>query len=111
MADHVIIASPFGTLALTPAQVAQASATARDLVEALDIAPQGVSAPPIGPEPTHWLSVDEVAQATGLKPSWLYQEIRANRLPSRQFGRQVRIPSTYLQAPDTKTGSKQSGGQ
>ena len=96
MADQLILESPFGTLAFTPDQVREAVARANDMVLALGLARQDTSTPSKEEQETQWLSIDEVAQRTGLKKSWLYEEVRNNRIPRRHFGRQVRIPSSYL---------------
>jgi excisionase family DNA binding protein len=76
-----------------------------------DTGERWLTAKEMAAEPTQWLSVDEVATRSGLKKSWLYQEIRANRLPHRHFGRQVRIPGSYLVEPVTKSGANGQGGQ
>ena len=111
MTDHVFITSPFGTLAFTPGEISAASARANELAVAMGLTPPATSTPPPAEGTATWLSVDEVADRTNLKKSWIYQEIRANRIPNRHFGKQVRIPASYLAAPDIKSGSKQPGGQ
>ena len=62
-------------------------------------------------EGTRWLSVDEVAQRSGLKNSWIYEQVRSDNIPHRHFGKQVRIPASYLAEPDTKSGANGRGGQ
>ena len=111
MTDQLILESSFGPLAFTPDQVREASVRANEMVRALEITPQPTSTPPPAEEIATWLSVDELVQRTSLKKSWIYQEIRANRIPHRRFGRQVRIPASYLAEPDPKSGAERTGGQ
>ena len=112
MADRVLIPLPDGRwLALSPTELCEASARANDMTVALGLAPQPTLAPSKEGQETSWLSVDEIAQRSGLKKSWLYQEIRNDRLPYKRFGRQVRIPSSYLTEPDKESGANRPGGQ
>lgn len=114
MNNHIILDSCFGPLALTLDQVREARERASEMAVAVGSDSDGTKARP-GAKNTasgeSWLSVKEVAARTGLKPSWLYAEIRKNRLPSRQFGRLVRIPESYLDTPDRRSGSQTTGGQ
>ena len=111
MADQVLIDSPFGKLVLTVDQVREAVARANELLLALDLASGPTSTPQKQAESAQWLSVDELVNRTSLKKSWIYQEIRANHIPHRHFGRQVRIPASYLAEPVPKSGAKRPGGQ
>ena len=108
MTDRVIIDSPFGMLAFSPKAIAEASAKANEMGVALVSPAQATETPS---EPERWYSVEEVASMTGLKTSWLYSEVRNNRLPFRHFGKQVRIPASYLHVPDTESDAHQPGGQ
>ena len=111
MTDQVVIDSPFGPLALTPVELVNAVARANEMLRAVGLAAGPTETPhPIDASAT-WLSIDEVAQRTGLKKSWLYEQIRNNTIPFRHFGRQVRVPASYLSEPDTKAGAKLNGGQ
>ena len=105
MTDQVLIDSPFGPLAFSPEDLSAASARANEMVRALEITPQPTSTPPPATDTASWLTVDELVQRTSLKKSWIYQEIRANRIPHRRFGRQVRIPASYLSEPVPKSGA------
>ncbi len=112
MADRVLIPLPDGRwLAFTPNELGEASARGCEMAVALGLTPQPISTPPSLGEQTSWLSVDEVAQRSGLKKSWIYQEIRANNIPHRRFGKQVRIPASYLAEPATRSGANGQGGQ
>ncbi len=111
MADQLILESPFGPLAFTPDQVREASARANEMVLAVGLSSDPTATPPPATDTATWLSVDELVQRTSLKKSWIYQEIRANRIPHRRFGRQVRIPASYLREPVPKSGGHQPGGQ
>ena len=94
MTDHVIIPSPFGALALTPAQVREASATARDLVVALDIASDPTPTPSTG---ERWLTVSQTSDLMNLPHSFLYEGLNSGGIPGRKFGRFWRIPESYTQ--------------
>ena len=111
MTDQVLIDSPFGPLALSPEEIREASARANEMVRALDITPRPTSTPPPAEAIATWLSVEELVNRTSLKKSWIYQEIRADRIPHRHFGRQVRIPASYLAEPVPRSGAHQPGGQ
>ena len=111
MADQVILESPFGMLALTPDQVREASARANEVLLAVGSAPDPALTPSIPGEQAQWLSVDEVAQLSGLKKSWIYEQVRSDNIPHRHFGKQVRIPTSYLAEPDPKSGANGQGGQ
>ena len=111
MTDQVVINSPFGPLAFRPDEIREASAKATEMAVALGLAAQPTSTPaPVGDSAT-WLSIEEVAQRTGLKKSWLYEQIRNDAIPFRQFGRQVRVPASYLAEPVRESGAKLNGGQ
>ena len=109
MTDQVILDSPFGPLAFTPNQVREASARANEMLLAVGSAPDPALTPSTPGEQTQWLSVDEVAQLSGLKKSWIYEQVRSDNIPHRHFGKQVRIPASYLTEPDTKSGAEYNG--
>ncbi len=111
MTDTVLISSPLGPLAFTPSEISEASARAKEMVLALGLAPQATSTPSKEGQETSWLSVDEVAQRSGLKKSWIYEQVRSDNIPHRHFGKQVRIPASYRAEPVPKSGAHQPGGQ
>ncbi len=112
MSDRVLLPLPDGRwLALTPGEISEASARAKELLRAVGLASDPIPTPSKDGQQTRWLSVDELVQLTSLKKSWIYQEIRANNIPHRRFGRQVRIPSSYLAEPDKESGANRPGGQ
>ena len=43
-----------------------------------------------------WLTVQQVAERTGVSRSYWYEAIRVGDCPSRKFGTAVRIPASYL---------------
>lgn len=43
-----------------------------------------------------WLTVQQVAERTGVSTSHWYEECRTGRCPSRKFGTAVRIPASHL---------------
>ena len=111
MADRVLLDSPLGLLAFTPNELKEASARANELAVAMGLAAEPTPAPSTPGEQTQWFSVDEVAQLSGLKKSWIYEQVRSDNIPHRHFGKQVRIPASYLAEPDTKSGANGRGGQ
>ena len=111
MSDRVLLSSPVGLLVLTSDQLREAVARGREMAVALNITPRLTSTPATAEQQVSWFTVEEVANRTNLKKSWLYQEIRANRIPHRHFGKQVRIPGSYLTEPDPKSDARQPGGQ
>ena len=111
MTDTVVIDSPFGPLAFTPSEISEASARAKELLQVVGLAADPSPTPPAGDDSATWLSVDEVAQRSGIKKSWIYEQVRSDNIPHRHFGKQVRIPSSYLAEPDPKSGANGQGGQ
>ena len=111
MPDRVFISSPFGPLAFSPEEIRKAVIRANELLLAVGLDPGPTPAPSTDGVTATWLSIEEVAQRTGLKKSWLYEQVRNNTIPFRQFGRQVRVPASYLAEPDTESGAKLNGGQ
>lgn len=47
-----------------------------------------------------WLSPEEARKFLGLGRATVYELIRSQKLPSRKFGRQIRVPKDAL-APST----------
>lgn len=47
-----------------------------------------------------WLSPEEARQFLGIGRATVYELIRSHQLPSRKFGRQIRVPKAAL-APRT----------
>lgn len=43
-----------------------------------------------------WLSVEQARQFIGLGRATVYELIRSGELPSRKFGRQIRVPKAAL---------------
>lgn len=111
MPDQVVFVSPFGPLAFTPDELAEAVNRANEVVLAVRLASGSTPTPSKDGQETSWLSVDEVAQRSGLKKSWIYEQVRSDNIPHRHFGKQVRIPASYLAEPDTRSGANGQGGQ
>lgn len=112
MADRVLIPLPDGRwLAFTPDELVEATARGCEMALALGLASDPTPTPSKDGQETSWLSVDEVAMRSGLRKSWIYEQVRSDNIPHRHFGKQVRIPQSYLAEPDTRSGAKQPGGQ
>lgn len=43
-----------------------------------------------------WLTVQQLAEETGVSKGFWYEEVRCGRIPSHKFGTSVRVPRSFL---------------
>ena len=109
MTSRILFSSPLGMVAFTRDELAEAVNRANEVVQAVRSASGPTPTPSKDGQETSWLSVDEVAQRSGLKKSWIYEQVRSDNIPHRHFGKQVRIPQSYLAEPVPKSGASGQG--
>ena len=77
--------------------------------EALERGAELVSRPALSLANHHekWLTVDQVAERTGVSRSYWYEACRTGECPSRKFGTAVRIPASFLDDIDSYSSGQQ----
>lgn len=92
----VVIASPYGPLALSAPDFRAGLAAGHALVDR----PNADSLPSLSRhyEVTRLLDATGTAELLGVKPSWLLQRARVNELPHHRFGKYVRFDPNEILA-------------
>lgn len=62
-------------------------------------------------ETKRWMTVAEVAQALQLSEYTIRKQIRADKVPARQFGGSWRIPSWWLEESPAPVGEASEGAE
>ncbi len=103
MSDKVLIPLPDGRwLAMSQKAFEEA------LQAGVEVLP--TTQPPESNPTPKWLSVKEMAEATGMSTTYWAEEARCKRCPSHRFGRSLRIPASYLRSLDGQSTSRSGNG-
>lgn len=95
MTDRVVI--PFGDdwLVMSPDEFQKA------LQKGIELMPDTLQTEPV--DSPQWLSVKQMAEATGMGTTYWSEEARSGRCPSHKFGRSLRIPTSFLLSLETES--------